>query len=560
MSELEFNVCGQLVDVIQRKIAPAKVTVRNGIIADIVPIDSSEANHFLLPGFVDSHIHIESSMLLPSQFARAAVVHGTVATVSDPHEIANVCGSDGIELMLRDAAQSCFKFCFGAPACVPATSFETAGAKLDAPAVARLLDDPRIGYLSEMMNFPGVLAGDRDVIAKLAAAQARGKPVDGHAPGLRGEDARKYFAAGISTDHECVSIQEALEKIAAGCKIAIREGSAARNFDALQKLIDQFPEQCMFCSDDKHPDELLLGHINQLAARAVAEGRDLINVLQACSVNAVKHYGLNVGLLQPGDPADFIIVSDLKDFQVVKTYIDGRLVAKNGQCLIPNPMTETINRFNARPIKVTDLEVKAQSDQIRIIRALDGQLMTDSAEVDARIVDGAAVTDASRDLLKLVVLNRYEPAAPVVAFISGFGLKQGAIASSVAHDCHNIVAVGASDADICSAINAVVEMQGGLSVACGQNIDMLPLPVAGLMSTESCQWVGPRYGLLDRRAKELGSTMRAPFMTLSFMALLVIPSLKLSDRGLFDVDKFQFASLFVSKSESSFTAQPEAPA
>ncbi len=547
-------------DVVQRKIAPAKVTVRNGIIADIVPIDSSQASHFLLPGFVDSHIHIESSMLLPSQFARAAVVHGTVATVSDPHEIANVCGIDGIELMLRDAAQSCFKFCFGAPACVPATAFETAGAKLDAAAVARLLDDSRIGYLSEMMNFPGVLAGDRDVMAKLAAAQAHGKPVDGHAPGLRGEDARKYFAAGISTDHECVSIEEALEKIAAGCKIAIREGSAARNFDALQKLIDQFPDQCMFCSDDKHPDELLLGHINQLAARAVAEGRDLINVLQACSVNAVKHYGLNVGLLQPGDPADFVIVSDLKDFQVLETYIDGRLVARDGQCLMSNPNTETINRFNARPIKVTDLEVKAQSDQIRIIRALDGQLITDSAEVDARIVDGAAVTDASRDLLKLVVLNRYEPAAPAVAFISGFGLKQGAIASSVAHDCHNIVAVGASDADICSAINAVVEMQGGLSVACGQDIDMLPLPVAGLMSTESCQWVGQRYGLLDRRAKELGSTMRAPFMTLSFMALLVIPSLKLSDRGLFDVDKFQFASLFVSKSVSSFTAQPEAPA
>jgi adenine deaminase len=560
LSDREFNVCGQLVDVVQRTIAPAKLTVRDGIIADIVSIDSSQARHFLLPGFVDSHIHIESSMLLPSQFARAAVVHGTVATVSDPHEIANVCGIEGVELMLRDAAQTGFKFCFGAPACVPATAFETAGARLDAPAVARLLDDPRIGYLSEMMNFPGVLAGDHDVMAKLAAAHARGKPVDGHAPGLRGVDARKYVAAGISTDHECVAIDEALEKIAAGCKIAIREGSAARNFDALQILIDQFPDQCMFCSDDKHPDELLLGHINLLAARAVAEGRDLINVLQACSVNAVKHYGLNIGLLQRGDPADFVIVSDLRDFQVLETYIDGRPVAKNGQCLLPEPVAETINRFNARPIKVTDLQVKAQSDQIRIIRARDGQLMTDSAIVDARVVGGAAVTDVSRDLLKLVVLNRYEPAEPAVAFISGFGLKRGAIASSVAHDCHNIVAVGASDADICSAINAVVEIQGGLSVACDRNIDVLPLPVAGLMSTESCQWVGRKYGLLDRRAKELGSTMRAPFMTLSFMALLVIPSLKLSDRGLFDGDTFEFASLFVSNSDSPLTAQPEAPA
>lgn len=545
LSNSKFDIRARLVDVVDRKITPARVTVRDGVIANIESIDETEVENYILPGFVDAHIHIESSMLLPSRFASAAVLHGTVATVSDPHEIANVCGLDGVELMLRDASGSPFKFHFGAPSCVPATVFETAGFELDVNAVVQLLADHRIGYLSEMMNFPGVLAGDPIVAEKMAAALRSGKLVDGHAPGLRGNAARKYFATGISTDHECVDLDEALDRIKLGVKIAIREGSAARNFDSLQTLIDLHPDHCMFCSDDKHPDELLLGHINQLAARAIANGRELMNVLRACSYNVVKHYGLNVGLLQPGDPADFAIVSNLIDFQVLETFIDGKPVARNGQSLLDDSAAETINHFHTQPIAVADLSVKAATGRIRIIEAFDGQLTTACRVGDARIENGFAVTDPDRDLLKLVVLNRYQQAPPAVAFISGFGLNRGALASTVAHDSHNIVAVGSSDDELCTAINAVIEIAGGLSVADGSHVDVLPLPVAGLMATDSCEVVARQYSLLDQRAKQLGSSMRAPFMTLSFMALLVIPALKLSDKGLFDVDKFEFAELFL---------------
>ncbi len=545
MSSSEFTIRAFLVDVVNRSVKPSEVTVKDGIIKNVETVDKTDVAHFLMPGFVDSHIHIESSMLLPSQFARTAVLHGTVATVSDPHEIANVCGIDGVELMLRDASGSPFKFYFGAPACVPASNFETAGATMDADVVAKLLDDPRIAYLSEMMDFPGVLSESVEVFAKISAAQKRGKPVDGHAPGLRGEEARKYFAAGISTDHESYTLEEAIEKIQFGCKIAIREGSAARNFEALEPLIDQYPDLCMFCSDDKHPDELLLGHINQLAARAVKKGRDLMNVLQACSLNGVKHYRLNVGLLQPGDPADFIVVSDLNEFQVLETYIDGELVAKDGECLMPVQPTETINKFAALPISPIEIVVEAATDQIRVIEVLEGQLITNSAIEDARIENGYAVSDPERDLLKLVVLNRYHPAKPAIGFVRGFNIKQGAFASSVAHDSHNVLAVGTSDRDLASAINSVIREQGGLAVCRGNEVDVLPLPVAGLMTTESCEVVAEKYSQLDRHVKGFGCTLKAPFMTLSFLALLVIPSLKLSDRGLFDVDKFEFTSLFV---------------
>lgn len=545
MSESEFTIHSRLVDVSNRQIVPAVVTIRDGRISAIEPTDKSLVGHYMLPGFVDAHIHIESSMLLPSQFARAAVIHGTVATVSDPHEIANVCGMDGIELMLRDAAQTSFKFHFGAPACVPATHFETSGAEMDAECVARLLDDPRIGYLSEVMDFPGVLNGDKDVLAKIEAARQRGKPVDGHAPGLRGDAARKYFAAGISTDHECITIEEALDKISAGCKIIIREGSAARNFDALEPLLDKYPEWCMFCSDDKHPDDLLAGHINQLAARAVARGRDLMNVLQACSVNAIQHYGLNVGLLRVGDPADFVMVSDLERFSVLETYIDGQLVAQKGECLLEGASTSTINHFAAKPIQAADLEIAAETNKIRVIEALDGQLITNSIVMDARVNNGLAVADVERDLLKLVVLNRYAAAKPAVAFVRGFGLKHGAFASSVAHDSHNILAVGLSDEDICEVINTIVRERGGLAVSWEGKTSLLPLPVAGLMALDSCEIVARKYQQLDRHVKDLGCTLRAPFMSLSFLALLVIPSLKLSDRGLFDVDNFEYVSPFV---------------
>lgn len=539
---MNFSITHNLVDVHHGDIYPAQLTVAEGVITEIQRVERAE--HFLMPGFVDSHIHVESSMLLPSEFARVAVIHGTVATVSDPHEIANVCGIPGVELMLRNAAQTDFKFCFGAPACVPATVFETSGAQLDAAEVAQLLSDPRIGYLSEVMDFPGVLNQSREVMTKIKAAQAQGKPIDGHAPGLRGEEAARYFGVGISTDHECFGKDEALDKLAAGCKIAIREGSAARNFDALESLIDEYPEMCMLCSDDKHPDEFLLGHINQLAARAIAAGRNLMNVLRVACVNPVKHYGLNVGLLRVGDPADFIVVEDLVDFQVNETYINGQLLAKAGQCLMPACEIETLNSFAAGPIQLEQLAVKAITSHVRVIEAIDGQLITNNLVRECRIENGLAMSDLDNDVLKIVVVNRYKPAEPSVAFATGFGLSSGAFASSVAHDSHNIVAVGTNDRDLAAAINAVIEAKGGLSVSVAGKTDLLPLPVAGLMSTESCETVGIRYSELDRKLKAMGTPLRAPFMTLSFMALLVIPSLKLSDKGLFDVDQFEFVSLF----------------
>ncbi|KAA1259615.1 Adenine deaminase [Rubripirellula obstinata] len=540
---MEFSVTGNLVDLHNRTIYPAEVTVVDGFISRIERIQSAES--FLMPGFVDSHIHIESSMLLPSEFARIAVTHGTVATVSDPHEIANVCGISGVDLMMRNAAQTNFKFTFGVPSCVPATQFETAGAILDAAAVTELLDNDQIGYLSEVMDFPGVLQRAPEVMAKINAAIARGKPIDGHAPGLRGDDAANYVAAGITTDHECVCIDEALDKIRVGCKIAIREGSAARNFDALQKLIDQHPDSCMLCSDDKHPDELLLGHINQVAARAIAAGRDLMNVLQVACINPIKHYRLDVGMLRVGDPADFIVVHDLVKFDVAKTYIDGELVAQDGRCMTDAVKPQSINQFVADPIDEEMLQVKALSSKMRVIEAIDGQLMTNSLQCDCSIKNDLAVTNVAEDLLKIVVVNRYENAAPAVAFIKGFGLQSGAIASSVAHDSHNVVAVGTSDSELVTAINAVIANQGGLSVVGKGHTDVLALPVAGLMSTESCEIVAAAYSKLDQQAKELGTNLRSPFMTLSFMALLVIPSLKLSDKGLFDVNKFGFVPLFV---------------
>ena len=543
MSAKSFAIVANLVDVVARKITPAKICVSDGKIAKIESADSAE--RFIMPGFVDAHIHIESSMLLPSQFARAAVVHGTVATVSDPHEIANVCGLDGVELMLRDAARTCFHFNFGAPSCVPATQFETAGAALDAAAVAKLLADDRIGYLSEVMDFPGVLARAPEVMAKIDAAKKLGKPVDGHAPGLIGEDAANYVAAGITTDHECVTLEEGLSRISNGCKVAIREGSAARNFESLQPLIDQHPDECLLCSDDKHPDELLLGHINQLVARAIAAGAEPMNAIRAATLNTVRHYGLDVGLLQAGDPADFIVVEDLTDFKVRATYIGGQLVAENGKSLLPATETEVINSFHAEPISTDLLRVAAETSRVRVIDIEDGQLITGSSVADARVVDGLAVADPENDLLKLVVFNRYKPAPPAVAFVRGFGIKQGAFASSVAHDSHNIVAVGTNDDDLCRAINAVVENRGGLSVAAGPVSDVLPLPVAGLMSTDSCEDVAAAYSRLDSQVKRLGCDLRAPYMTLSFLALLVIPSLKLSDKGLFDADKFEFVPLFV---------------
>ncbi len=547
-----FQIQANVVDIVRRRVFPGTVEVVDGRIASVTEHDGSTiggtgdarktgGDTYLIPGFVDAHIHIESSMLTPCQFALAAVVHGTVATISDPHEIANVVGIEGVKFMLDNAEHTPLKVMFGAPSCVPATTFETAGAALDVKAVTELLDDPRIGYLSEVMNFPGVLMGDREVLAKMDAAKARNKPIDGHAPGLRGDDAAAYVRAGISTDHECFTKDEALDKLAAGAAILIREGSAARNFEALYTLIDEVPDKVMLCSDDKHPDELVGGHINELARRAVALGMDPMNVIQAGCANPVHHYKLDVGLLQEGDPADFIEVNNLKDFNVLRTFIDGVCVAKDGQPLLPEPTDpQLINRFEAKPIQPADLKLPCPTNKARVIGALDGQLITEQRIQEVKTVAGNVESDTDNDILKIVVVNRYEQAPPAVALIQGFGLKSGAIASSVAHDSHNIIAVGTNDNDLAKAINLVIESRGGLSVAEAGTIEVLPLPIAGLMSTGSCTEVAEAYARLDVAVKKMGSTLRAPYMTLSFMALLVIPSLKLSDKGLFDGDKFEF--------------------
>ena len=544
MEKRDFEVRGNVVDVVGERIFKGVVVVKGGRIVEIRE-EENPVVVFILPGLIDAHIHIESSMLVPSEFARLAVVHGTVGSVSDPHEIANVLGLGGVRFMTGNGKKVPFKFYFGAPSCVPATGFETSGGSLGVEELDELLQSDDIYYLSEMMNFPGVVSGDDLVAQKLALAKKYGKPVDGHAPGLTGEAAEKYVQAGISTDHECYTLQEALEKIGYGMKILIREGSAARNFDALAKLIPEHFKMIMFCSDDKHPNDLVSGHINQLVKRAFDRGYDKMKVLRCATLNPVRHYSLDAGLLQEGDAADFILVDDLENFRVLATYIDGRKVAENGKSLIPPVGIVSLNQFNAKPIKSTDLVVKAEGKRIRVIEAYDGQLVTGEVIADARIENDEVRSDPEHDILKIVVMNRYHPAPPAVAFIQGFGLKQGAIASSVAHDSHNIIAVGTDDAFIAAAINGVIHSKGGISVARGDELHVLPLPVAGIMSDEDGYKVAEKYQKLDELIKtKLKSSLKAPFMTLSFMALLVIPELKLSDRGLFDGRKFEFVGIF----------------
>ena len=544
----QFQLNVNVVEILDRKITPATVSVQNGRIVSILPLEAPENSESsqltcLLPGFVDSHVHVESSMLVPSEFAKAAVCHGTVATVSDPHEIGNVLGVAGVEYMLDNASTVPFKFCFGAPACVPATTFETSGATISVEQVEELLADERIGYLSEVMDFPAVLRRDPDIMRKINAAKTNRKIADGHAPGLTGEDAANYFAAGISTDHECFTKQEALDKIAAGCHIAIREGSAARNFEALYSLIDEFPDQVMLCSDDKHPDELVVGHIDQLVKRAIKLGSDPFNVLRVACINPVALYGLNVGQLKVGDPADFIEIDNLESFNVLQTFIDGEIVAKDGRSLISTTPAKTVNKFLGSPKLVEEFAIEANGDQLNVIQALDGQLITKRIQTAPLVVDGVVQSDPSRDILKISVVNRYADAPPAVALVNGFGLASGAIASSVAHDSHNVIAVDADDNSLARAINLVIENQGALAVVDGSQEQVLPLPVAGLMSNLPADEVAALYTQLDQQVKKMGSTLRAPFMTLSFMALLVIPDIKLSDLGLFDGTKFQFTSL-----------------
>ncbi len=538
---IEENICCP----VSKRIFFGKIIINNGKISEIIDLGSPKDTFYILPGLIDAHIHIESSLLVPAEFARGAVRHGTTATVSDPHEIANVMGISGIEYMIESGRLTPFKFNFGASSCVPATTFETAGATLTVDDIDNLLRRDEIKYLSEMMNYPGVLNEFPDVIAKLKTAQKYGKPIDGHAPGLKSKDAEKYISMGISTDHECFQLDEALDKIRYGMKIIIREGTAAKNFEALHSLLSSHPEMCMFCSDDKHPDDLLVGHINKIMARAVTKGHDFFNVLRAATLNPVKHYNLNSGLLQLGDCADIAIVKDVVNFDVVATLIDGKYVFKDGNCLIERFPIKVINNFNCNPKNIEDFKIYSNNSKVRVnvIEAIEGQLITNRLIEELEVLNGEITSDIDKDILKIAVVNRYKDAPPAVGFIKNFGLKQGAIASSVGHDSHNIIAVGTNDKDLCRAVNLLIEHKGGLSLVYDSEEDVLPLPVAGLMSIEDVETAGRKYSELNQKSHKLGCILNSPYMTASFMALLVIPYIKLSDMGLFDGGKFQFIDL-----------------
>ena len=539
-----MKVSGHIVDVVNQRIYNGEVEVMGGVISKITEKEGVEDQH-LLPGFIDAHVHIESSMMVPAEFARMAVVHGTVATVSDPHEIGNVLGIQGVNYMIENGRQVPFKFYFGAPSCVPATSFETAGANIGVEQVEGLLRRPEIKYLAEMMNWPGVLDGDPVVKAKISSAKKYSKMVDGHAPGLRGEKVKRYIEAGITTDHECFTTEEATEKLKYGMKILIREGSAAKNFEALIDLMHEHWSQIMFCSDDIHPDSLEDGHINLLVLRALKRGINLFKVLTAACINPIDHYQLEIGRLKVGDAADFIVIDNLHDFKVKQTYIKGTLVAENGVTRIKRIDCNLINNFAVSKKKITDFVCETIGERIRVIEALDGQLITNELISKARVVNGNVVSDVSLDVLKITVVNRYSNSTPSIAFIKNFGLQCGAIASSVAHDSHNIIAVGVDDASICRVVNMVIATKGGVAAAYDQNEMILPLPIAGIMSEVDGYEVSKQYKAIDKMAKEMGSQLGAPFMTLSFMALLVIPSLKISDKGLFDGNKFEFVPVSV---------------
>lgn len=542
-----FDIAGQIVDVVGGRIFPGTVTVQDGHIA-AVKAQTSAAPQIILPGLVDAHVHIESSLLVPSEFARLAVLHGSVGAAADPHEIGNVLGMAGVEFMLQNAGQMPFAFCFGAPSCVPATPFETSGAHLGAAQVKELLDREDVYFLAEMMNFPGVLEGNAEVMAKIDAARKHGKPVDGHAPLLSGDALKRYIAAGISTDHECTSLTEAEEKAALGMHVLIREGSAARNFEALCGILEQFPQQAMFCSDDKHPDDLLEGHINVMVRMALQSGVDALKVLRAATLNPVRHYRMPLGLLQEGDRADFIVASNWDDFRIEQVYIGGAKVAEDGRCLMASRPVPVLNHFAANYLQQGDLQVKAGAGLLRVLEVEDHELLTREQLLGPLMRNGEVVADPQRDILKLVVLNRYQQAKPAVGFVRNMGFKRGAAAMSIAHDSHNIVACGVSDEEIIQAVNLVIKSRGGIAIVNEDGCFELALPVAGLMSQEDGFAVAGRYQELQRRAQALGSHLTAPLMTLSFLALLVIPELRLSDRGLFDSQNFKFVPLFAAGS------------
>jgi adenine deaminase len=538
-----MKIFGQLVDIHLRDIYPAEISFSNGIIENINRA-SNVPDVYILPGLIDSHIHIESSMVTPGAFSYEAVRHGTVGVVSDPHEIANVVGWKGVEFMIGDAERSPLHFWFGAPSCVPATDLESNGGRISAEDIEIIMTRLDIKYLSEMMNFPGVIFSDSEVIRKIAAARRNGKPIDGHAPGLSGENLKKYINAGISTDHECSSIGEAIEKISLGMKVLIREGSAARNLDSLKELYNLYPEMVMLCSDDLHPEMLVERHINKLIGRLVTEGFNLYDVIRSATINPVRHYDLEAGLLQKGQPADFIIVESLTGMDVKETWIAGEKVFDNGIRNFAYSPDQPINNFNCSQIIEQEIEIRNKHGRIRVIEAFDGELLTKELQISGQNSE-VICADTKNDFLKIVVKERYKDSPAMTGLIKGFGIKDGAFAGSIAHDSHNIVCVGTNDKDIVRAINEIIKLEGGLAVSSRGEIESLQLNIGGIMTTRPCEEVAKEYKTLNEIVRSLGCKMSAPFMTLSFMSLLVIPHLKIGDRGLFDVDEFKPVSLFI---------------
>ena len=547
MTNKTFTIKGQIIDLFNQTIFSGEIIVENGHISQINKIDNAP-NHFILPGLVDSHVHIESSMLIPSRFAKMVVPRGTIAVVSDPHEIANVMGEEGIQFMIDDGKTVPLKFFFGAPSCVPATLFESSGAVLNAEATEKLLDNPDIYFLSEMMNYPCVVYDDKDVIAKIDAARKRNMRIDGHAPALSGEDLKKYVSSGISTDHECSSLNEAKAKIALGMKIQIREGSAARNFKALAPLFKTNPESVMLCTDDSHPDEIeTSGHIDRLIKLGQKNGINIFDLLRSATIIPVQHYNLPVGLLRVNDPADFIVIDSLENFNVLESYINGELVYNNQGIKFTVPEVNPVNNFRSNIISHEDIIVTLPENKksVKVIEINDGELVTSKLLWKPNICENRIINpDISNDILKIVVVNRYKNVPPSVGFVRNMGIKQGALASSVAHDSHNLIAIGVDDKSICDALNLLIQHQGGICAIDNNSSLLLELPVAGLMSTQDGKNVSRKYQSLNDKIHKMGSKLKAPFMALSFLSLLVIPHLKLGDKGLFDVDKFSFTSLF----------------
>ncbi|HOP03287.1 MAG TPA: adenine deaminase [Tenuifilaceae bacterium] len=500
---------------------------------------------FILPGFIDSHIHIESSMLIPSAFARMAVRHGTVAVVTDPHEVANVAGIDGIRFMVNDAKQTKLKFFFGIPSCVPASPIEKSGAVLGAEKVESLLKENDFYFLAEMMNFPGVVFNDKDVHRKLNAAKKVGKPIDGHAPGLSGVPLEQYVNSGISTDHECSTTEEAIEKIGLGMKIQIREGSAAKNFEKLIPIVKSHKDSVMFCTDDCHPDYLQKGHINKIVARAIELGYDLYEVLQIACINPINHYKIPIGKIEVNCKPDFTVVNDLVSFDVIETYIDGEKIFGQNEVFLNEPKTLPNSFYFRDELCKEELKVTAKSQNLNVIGVIDGELITKWIKETVLVPIGSVVdTNPQQDLLKIVLLDRYSNSKPIVGFIRGFGIKKGAIAASIAHDSHHIISVGCDDESIYKSLTWIIDSRGGICYTHNET-QGIPLPFYGLMTSMDGDKVSQMYQELNNLVKENGCTLESPFMTASFMALTVIPELKIYHKGLFDSTNFKHVDLFI---------------